>query len=384
MDYHIPTPFFRPTCATIDLAALAHNYNVIKNHLPEDVSILAMVKADAYGHGAVPVSKKLVECGVCALGVATVEEGLELRNSSIKAPILVMGGLMGMGSPASGMMVGANLTPVIHSANVIEFLESVAASAKKKMAIHLKVDTGMTRLGVRPEVLPSLLKRLAQCKWLYVEGVMTHLANIVDDKYTSQQNKLFLESKKQIEDVLGPIEIWHMANSIASLKSEPVKVPQAKKCWARPGIALYGTTNNVSLPDVNLKLVMGLMSKVALLKNVPAETAVSYACEFVTKRRSRLAVVPIGYADGYRFALTGKAQVLVRGKRVPVVGRVTMDMIVIDVTDVPEVVVGDDVVLMGKQGRDAITVEEIANWVGTITYEIFCGISERIPRIYKE
>jgi alanine racemase len=385
MDGHIPASFFRPTCATIDLGALEHNFKTLKGLVEDKVGILAMVKADAYGHGALNVSRKLVDCGAAALGVATVEEGLELRSAGIKVPVLVMGGLMGMGSPASGMMVGANLTPVIHSANVIDFLEAVAQAAQKRLAVHLKIDTGMGRLGVRPESLPNLLKRLSSCKWVYVEGVMTHLANATDEKFTSGQKELFLSCKKEIEQAIGPVEIWHMANSIATIKGEPVVIPEAVKCWARPGIALYGTTNGVTLPDgIYLKPVMSLTSKIALLKHVPENTPISYACTYVTRRPSRIGVVPIGYADGYRFALTGKAQVLAGGKRVPVIGRVTMDMIVIDVTDIPNAAVGDEVVLMGCQGGERITVDEIAGWAGTIPYEIFCGISARMPRIYKE
>lgn len=383
MESH--TPFFRPTCATIDLGALAWNYRTLKKNLPDDASILAMVKADAYGHGAVPVARKLVECGAVALGVATVEEGMELRNAGIREQIIVMGGLMGMGSPASGMMVGAGLTPVVHSAEVIDFLEAVAASAKKRMAVHLKVDTGMSRLGARPEALPRLLDRLSQCKWIYVEGVMTHLANAADRKFSSQQTKVFVESKGLIESKLGPVDLWHIANSTAILRGEPVVIPGSKRCWVRPGIALYGATNGVALPKgVALKPVMALESGVALLKHIPEGTPVSYGCTFVAKRPSYIAIVPIGYADGYHLALSGKAEVLIGGVRCPVVGRVTMDMIMADVTDLKKVSVGDSVVLMGHQGNEYVGVEELAKKCDTISYEIFCGISKRMPRIYKE
>ena len=379
------TPFFRPTCATIDLSALAANFQTIKKVVPKGVDIVAMVKADAYGHGAVPISRKLVECGAAALGVATVEEGMELRNAGIKKQIIVMGGLMGMGSPASGMMVGADLTPVVHSAEVIDFLEAVAGQAKKRMAVHLKVDTGMSRLGARPEALPKILERLSQCKWIYVEGVMTHLANAADAEFASKQARVFLECKKLIEAKLGEIETWHIANSTAIIRGEPVVIPGAKRCLARPGIALYGSTNGISLPkSITLKPVMGLESKVALLKHIPAGTPVSYGCTFIAKRPTYIAIVPIGYADGYPLALSGKAEVLIGGRRVPVVGRVTMDMIMVDVTDLPKVSVGDEVVLLGRQGNESINVEEVAQKCDTISYEIFCGISKRMPRIYKE
>ena len=379
------TPFFRPTYATIDLSALAENYLTLKRMLPKDVEILAMVKADAYGHGAVPVARKLVECGAVALGVATVEEGMELRNAGIKKQIIVMGGLMGMGSPASGMMVGADLTPVVHSAEVIDFLEAVAASAKKRMAVHIKIDTGMSRLGARPEALPRILERLSQCKWIYVEGVMTHLASASEKDFTDKQTKIFLVSKEIIEAKLGSIELWHIANSAAILRGEPIVIPGSKKCWVRPGIALYGATNGVALPKgVILKPVMGLESKIALLKHIPAGAAVSYGCTFTAKRPSYIAIVPIGYADGYPLALSGKAEVIIGGKRCPVVGRVTMDMIMVDVTDLAKVSVGDSVILMGAEDSESVGVEELAKKCDTIAYEIFCGISKRMPRIYKE
>ncbi len=344
-----------------------------------------MVKADGYGHGAVPVSKKLVECGAVALGVATIEEGLELRNAGIKKQIVVMGGLMGMGSPASGMMVGADLTPVVHSAEVIDALETVAQAAKKKLAVHLKVDTGMSRLGARPEALPKILERLSQCKWIYVEGVMTHLANAAEHDFTSVQTRLFIESKKLIEEKLGPIDLWHIANSAAILKGESIVIPGAKKAWVRPGIALYGGTNGVLPPKgVSLKAVMGLESRIALLKHIPEGTPVSYGCTFVAKKPSYIAIVPIGYADGYPLALSNNAEVIIGGRRVPVVGRVTMDMIMVDVTDLPKVSVGDEVILMGGQGSQVVGVDELAKKCETIAYEIFCGISKRMPRIYKE
>lgn len=379
------TPFFRPTCATIDLSAVGENYFTLKKLLPGDAEILAMVKADAYGHGAVPIAKKLVECGAVALGVATVEEGMELRNAGIKKQIIVMGGLMGMGSPASGMMVGADLTPVVHSADVIDFLEAVAASAKKRMAVHLKVDTGMSRLGARPEALPIILERLSQCKWIYVEGVMTHLANAADSAFSGRQAKIFSECKGIIEAKLGPIDLWHIANSTAILRGEPVVIPGSKRCWVRPGIALYGATNGVALPKgVTLEPVMRLESRIALLKHIPQGTPVSYGCTFVAKRPSHIAIVPIGYADGYHLALSGKAEVLIGGARCPVAGRVTMDMIMVDVTDLRKVSVGEQVVLMGHQGNEHVGVEELAKKCDTISYEIFCGISKRMPRIYKE
>ena len=375
---------FRPAWATIDLGSLAHNYRVLKDHLPGEVSIMAMVKADAYGHGAVQVSKVLEDAGVAALGVATVEEGVELRDAGISVPILVMCGLMGEGSPASARMIDASLTPVIHSVGALDSLEEAAAGAGRKVGVHIKIDSGMTRLGVRPESLGPLLEKIKSSSHIEVEGVMTHLADAGEDDSASKQIEQFAPCMARIESALGPVRVWHVANSIAIMKGWPVGVAGAPECWARPGLALYGECDFDHPLREEIRPVMSLESKVMLLKNVPEGTRVSYGGTFTTERRSRLAIVPIGYADGYPWRASGEAKVLVRGRRVPVVGLVTMDMIVIDVTDVQGASVGDGVVLLGIQDGEQIGLRELAAWAGTIPYEILCGVSKRVPRIYKE
>jgi alanine racemase len=375
---------FRPAWATIDLAAVAQNYDVILSALSPRARVMAMVKADAYGHGAVEVSRKLEERGVRALGVATVEEGVELRAAGIRSQILVMGGLMGMGSPASQKMVEARLTPVIHSSGVLASIEQAAAAAGTNVAVHLKIDTGMSRLGVRPEALPAVLARLQECSHLCVEGVMTHLADAADETFTALQMESFRACHQEIAGALGAVRIWHIANSIAAIRGWPVEIDHAEECWVRPGLALYGEVDLDHPLRAELQPAMALESRVMLLKRVPAGTAVSYGCTFRTARPTRLAIIPIGYADGYPWALSGKASVLVRGKRLPVVGRVTMDMIIVDVTDLADVVVGDSVILMGADGKDRISVREWASWAGTIPYEIFCDISKRMPRVYRD
>lgn len=382
MSFSTDKPVFRPSWVSVDLAALIHNYHVIKKRLAADVGIMAMVKADAYGHGAVKVARALESCGTKALGVATVEEGVELREAGTKSQIVVMGGLMGAGSMASETMIEADLTPVIHSPSVLDSLETGAARVRKKIGVHLKVDTGMSRLGVRPEVIESVASHLGRCPHLYVEGVMTHLAEAADHEVSTRQMDLFLKCRGVIEARLGRIRIWHVANSMALLKGEPVDVPDADEVWARPGLLLYGSCNETDLAALGVKPVMGLASKLVLLKYVPAGVRVSYGGTYTTTRKTRLGIVPIGYADGYPWGASGKAFVLLRGRRVPVVGRVTMDMIIIDVTDVEGTSVNDEVVLLGTQGLGCITLSEIASWAGTITYEILCGISKRMPRIY--
>jgi len=376
------TPLFRPTWAKIDLDALVHNYDLLKVRLSKGVGIMAMVKADAYGHGAIEVSQILEKRGVSALGVATVEEGLELRRSGISSKILVMGGLMGVGASASEMMIEADLTPVVHSADVLKSLSRAAADAHRIVNIHLKVDTGMSRLGVRPESLPHMLDEIKVSEGLRVEGVMTHLSDAGKILVSAAQMETFLSSREVIERALGEIPIWHLANSLALLGGKPIGIEGAEQVWVRPGLALYGGVEGAELDSKDLKPVMNIESKVVLLKSVPKGTAVSYSGIFITERDSRLAVVPIGYADGYPWSASGKAQVLLGGERVPVVGRVTMDMIILDVTDCEHISIGDGVVLLGKQGDAEITLEELAGWSDTIGYEILCRVSKRMPRSY--
>jgi len=252
----------------------------------------------------------------------------------------------------------------------------------REVGVHLKIDTGMTRLGMRVESLKGVLDKLEQTKSIKVEGVMTHFAYSENDEYTSYQWEEFIRAKNIIEERLGPIPIWHAAPSAAIVRGEGVCMGDGCKTWVRPGIMLYGAgDDDRTIRDV--RPVMKLLSKVMLIKSVPSGTKVSYDCTFETMRRSRLGIVPIGYADGYPRSFSNKACALVRGCRVPVVGRVTMDMIILDLTDLGESAVGDEVVLLGTQGDDTITVQELAGWADTITYEVLTGISARVPRVYK-
>lgn len=370
---------FRPTSAEIHLDALRYNYKQVSKILPPSVRIMAMVKADAYGHGATHVSRVLSDLGVASLGVATVEEGLELRESAINTQILVLGGLMGVGSAAAGMMIGANLTPVVHSAEVLDFLEATATAAGKKIGFHLKIDTGMTRLGVMPQALPHFLSKLKTCPHLRLDGVMTHFADAENHEYTGKQLSEFKALIKSIEEIIGAVQVWHVANSMAVLHNEYLANSTASEHWIRPGAILYGLYSSEKL---SLKPVMTLKSRVVMIKTVPSGTKISYGCTFETKRSSKIGVVPIGYADGYPWALSNKANVLIRGKRAPVVGRVTMDMTMVDLTDMEESHINDEVVLMGTQNNEKISAEDLARTGNTIPYEIFCGISKRMPRIY--
>lgn len=342
-----------------------------------------MVKADAYGHGAVEVSRKLVACGAAALGVATIEEGVELRAAEIGVPIIVLGGLMGRGKAACAAFIEYGLTPVIHSADVVDDLAAISSEKKKNMGVHLHIDTGMHRLGVRPEGVVRVLDRLAQTPTLSLEGVSTHFAHAAHDEVTKVQLSAFLASVAVVKKYFPHLSLCHMANSAAIVCGREVAPKTGTHWWVRPGIALYGACDGVNIPTgVELIPVMTLRTRIALLKWVPTGSRVSYEGTFTTTRSTRLAVVPLGYADGYPWSASNRGKVLIRGKHVPVVGRVTMDMTVLDVTDIADVHVGDDVVMFGRQGNISLRAEQLASDAGTISYEIFSRISKRVPRVY--
>ena len=378
-----PKQVLRPTYAEINLSALVSNFQLLSRLLPKNTEILAMVKADAYGHGVLPVAKTLLQFGVAGFGVATIEEGIELRQAGIDCPVLVMGGLLGLGEHAAEAMIAAGLTPVIHSADGVRLLNEACARCGKKLKVHLKIDTGMGRLGVRPEALALVLARLKQALHLQLEGVMTHFAEADNESRTAEQIAGFEKAMKSIKDFFPHISVWHAANSQTIIRKQGVNLSASEKWWARPGIALYGSSCGVPLPkEDKLEPVMSIKSQLALIKRVPAGSKISYGGTYVCKRETRLAVVPVGYADGYPWRLSGKAFALVQETRVPVIGRVTMDMIMLDITDLPQSKIGDEVVLLGKQGAAFIGVDELSNWAGVIPYEVLSGVSKRIPRIY--
>lgn len=360
---------FRPTVARINLAALLSNVRLAQKLAGPKTSLLAIIKADAYGHGAVEVAKTLASSSVKALGVATPEEGLELRQAGIELPILILGGGFG----ASGEELRhAQLTPVIYHRSQ---LATLAKGLSAELTCHLKIDTGMTRLGVLPEELSTLLKDLQNYPYLKISGVMTHLAQ-ADETFeaaTAQQLNRFANIEQDLQP-LGDLETLHLANSAAILGQ---RVPEGH--WARPGIMLYGANPHPRFKTgQKLKSVMNFETEIISLKNIPAGTAVSYGGDWVAKRPSRIAVLPVGYADGYLRALSNRGEVLIQGKRAPIAGRVCMDLTMVDVTDLSEVKLGEKVCLWGED----LPVSEVAEWAGTISYELLCGVSKRVPRTY--
>ncbi|HET6419216.1 MAG TPA: alanine racemase [Geobacteraceae bacterium] len=371
----------RPTIAEIDLSALRHNYSQLKKVISGQCGILAVVKADAYGHGFMDISGELDKMGITAFGVAFLAEGIQLRKAGIDRPILLLGGIY---PGQEKKCIGFNISTAVFSIEQARVLDQVAGRLYRKAKIHLKVDTGMGRLGIFHEDAPAFLRELKGLRNLELEGIISHFASAdeldEDGKhFTEGQSRIFAE----VVDIarnegLSPRYV-HLANSAAAFS---LKLPFCN--LIRPGIALYGALPSPDFEgEMDLRPVMSLKSRVAMLKWVAPGTSISYGRKFVAPRKTLMASVPVGYADGYCRALTNKGEALVRGCRARVAGTVCMDWIMLDVTEVPDIAVGDEVTLLGCDGAgNCVHAEELAEWAGTIPYEIFCGISKRVPRVY--
>jgi len=368
----------RPTVGEVDLEALAFNFRQIQKRIPEGVKLLAVVKADAYGHGAIPVSHRLEKLGVEYLGVAIPEEGVALRKEGIKTPILVLGGIFGREVDS---FFRFRLTPVLFRKDSLKLLSREAEKRKKKVKVHLKVDTGMGRLGVPFNLWADFLKEVKQFPNIEIEGLLSHFSMMGEEKsYTHHQWEAFQRALMIAKEMGISCRYLHMASS-ATL----TVFPAYSANLVRPGIMLYGSYPSPAFQSlIPLKPVMTLKTRIHFLKSVPPGARISYGGTFKTKRESLIATLPVGYADGYSRHLSNQGEVLIRGKRAPVVGKVCMDFITVDVTDIPRVSMGDEVVLMGKQGREQISAEEIAEKINSISYEVLCGIGKRVPRVYKE
>jgi alanine racemase len=359
------------TVAEIDLNALSHNLEIVKKKT-KNRAILAVVKADAYGHGLIDVAKHLLKSGASMLGVAFVEEAVTLRESRIRAPILVF-----FDPHSIDHFFKHNLTPVIYDFKSAKAFSDKAYKYNRKIAVHIKVDTGMGRVGLRFESALSEILKIAEMKNLQLEGVMSHLsdADLKDKDFTAVQHKRFVELIKALKKKKLHFKYSHIANSAATLR-----FPQLYLDMVRPGIMLYGYG-----PERKkyLKPVLSLKSKIIFIKKVPPGTPISYGRTFITKRKSTIATIPIGYADGYNRKLSNNGEVLINGTLAPVVGRVCMDTIMVDVTNISRAQENTEVVLIGKQGIEKITAQDIADRVGTIPYEVLTSIGQRVKRIYR-
>ena len=371
------TDHLRPTMASVDLDILGENLATVRAAIPSGTKVLAAVKGDAYGHGAIACARTLEQAGVDWFGVALVEEGRALRRAGIKTPILCLGGA---GPSGSAEAIRHELTPLIGDVAEARAFNTAAKEAGVKAGVHIKVDTGMGRLGVPVHLWTHFLDRMAELENIDVRGIASHLAQSetpAGEVATTEQIRRFEEAVTAARFRGFEPELVHLANSGAIVQHK-----QATYDMVRPGLLLYGYDPRGAVPQLDVRPIMRVRTRVLVVRDLPVGVGVSYGGVHQTDRPSRVATLPVGYADGYPRALSGKAQVLIHGHRAPVLGRVCMDMCMIDVTDVPHhVKTGDEVVLLGQQGEENISAWELAEAAGTIPYEVLTGFSERIPRV---
>jgi alanine racemase len=368
----------RPTWAEIDLDALAFNLRSIRQFVGGSVMTMAVVKADAYGHGAVECSRQLAAEGIDWLGVALPEEGIKLRDAGMETPILSFGNWPGQES----MMLARNLTPVVFQLDALARFDAAAAEKQTAARVHIKIDTGMGRVGVRAADASEFARELKRFRHIEVEGLMTHFAAADEVKSPT--------TIRQISQFADAVAAFHAAGvrpRILDLANSPGAIvhPESRSTMVRIGGLLYGLGGDVlpkGFPGPELRPVMSVHTKVSFIKQVPAGTPIGYGGTFVTGRESLIATLPVGYHDGLPRALSNTGHVLIGGKLAPIVGRVSMDWTTVDVTDVSTASVGSDVTLIGRQESRSITAEEIAETTGTISYEITCGLNSRVEKVY--
>ena len=370
----------RPTWAEIDLDALAFNMHSVRRFVGENIDCMAVVKADAYGHGAVECARRLEAEGTSIFAVATLEEGIELRDAGITNTILVLGGLWPGQTP---LFLDHHLTPVLFTLEQAEEMNAAAAERGRQMNIHIKIDTGMGRVGFRWDEFAEVAERLSKLTSLNIDGMMSHFA-VADDlaanDFTNTQLSRFDEAVK-IAASLGTHPTYiDMANSPGAVAHS-----NARLGLVRLGGVLYGLGGDVLPAGIDvpkLKPVMSLRSRIAMIKTVSNGESIGYGRTFIAERDSVIATVPIGYHDGLSRALSNKGRFIINGKFAPIVGRVSMDWTTVDVTDIPKASVGDLVTIIGKEHECEIKAEDHAKLTDTISYEITCGIGPRVPRIY--
>jgi len=364
--------------AIVDLAAYAHNLSVVRNLIGPNCAIAAIVKADAYGLGAVPVARRALECGAAMLGVATAAEGVALREAGIDAPILVM---MQSGRDALAPVIAYNLTLMLSDVKMAEILGEMARKANIVAPVHCMIDTGMGRQGFAAETAAEDIQYLTRISHIDIEGIATHfpVANRVDDAFTYGQIRVFKQLLKRLEKEGTPYELAHASNSAGA-----VNYPSAAFSMVRVGIMAYGVWPTDQPPAATLlRPVVRWETRVAQVRVMEPGATVGYGRTYTTPTPMKAAMLPVGYADGYPYSLSNKAEVIIRGVRCPVRGGVCMDQTVVDVSHVPRVEVCDTAILLGGDGDESITVAELACHANTIPYEILTGIGPRVPRLYE-
>ena len=363
--------------AEINLDAIAHNMRAIRDITNKSAKIMAVVKADAYGHGFLEVTKTLLENGADYLAVALVEEALQLRKNNIDVPILVLGGVS---YEAVGEMIENDIMPSVFSYEFAKIISDAAVKMGKTAKIHIKIDTGMSRIGFFAENEDTIneIEKIYNLPSIQIDGIFSHFAcsDEKDTSYTHKQFDLFMKVCSELEKRNINIPIKHICNSAGIMM-----YPEMHLDMVRPGIILYGLypSDDVDKSKLDLIPAMSVKADVTHVKNTPAERGVSYGKTYITDKTTKIATVPVGYADGYSRLLSGKAEMYVNGENAKVIGRICMDQCMIDVTNVKNINIGDEVTIFGA---DTITADDVANWIGTINYEIICMIGKRVPRIY--
>jgi alanine racemase len=361
----------------IDLAALEHNYLRLRGLCDPQVKMLAVVKADAYGHGLVPVARKLAAAGADYLGVGSLEEGLMLRRADIKLPVLLLLGIL----PAEAeRAVAADLEVALFRQDVAQALAQAAGNQGKKARVHLKVDTGMGRLGVLPQEVLPFLAGLKKLRHLKAMGLISHLAvaDQEDKNYTLKQLQEFTGILDAAREGGWKLPLSHIANSAALWE-----MPEAHLGLVRPGLMLYGSPSSPDRPPpVDLKPVMSLAAQVLQVKRLPPGSSISYGCTYTTPDWCDLAVLPVGYCNGYSRQFSNRGEVLIHGRRAPIRGRVCMNLTMADVTGIPEVKEGDRAVFLGQDQGEQVRAEDLAGWAHTISYEIYCALGTANLRRY--
>lgn len=370
----------RPTWTEINLDNLAFNFRSVKQFVGANLGFMAVVKADGYGHGAVECAKKLEQAGVDWFGVALPEEGFELRENGIKKPILCLGSFW-VGQ--ENLLLENDLTPVIYRLEIAEKFNRAAKEKNLIADVHIKIDTGMGRIGVRFDEVKDFAESLKRLANLRVDGMMTHFAtadNLGENDFTNKQIKRFDKAVAIFEEKGFRPHYKDLANSPAAVAHQ-----NSRGNMVRIGGILYGLGDDILPKDIEkpeLKPVLSLHSRIAYLKNVPKGETLGYSRTFTTEKDSLIATIPIGYQDGFSRRLSNQGRVLINGAFAPVVGRISMDWTILDVTDIPNVNINDEVILIGEQNNFKITAEELARLTDTISYEITCGIDRRVTRKY--
>lgn len=370
-------PKGRPTYCEVDLGAVGWNFAQVREVVGPGVKILSIVKADAYGHGAPEVAAALAAAGSDGFGVATLEEALELREAGIRGPILVLTAIY---PEHVDEFFRADLKPALSDLPTLNALEAQTRKRGRMLKFHLKVDTGMGRLGLLHSEVESWLADLDKLGSLQLEGLFSQLAHAEDasGEYTKTQLENFERVVQRLRRAGYKPPLVHLANSAGV-----IGVPGAHCTMVRPGLMLYGLYPAPEMARrIELRPALSWKTRILQVKELPAASSVGYGRTFVTRRKSLIAALPVGYADGYHRLLSNRGAVIVRGKRAPIVGRISMDLTLVDVTDIRGVTHGDEVVLLGRQGGENISADEIAGWAETISYEIVTSIGARVPRIY--